>query len=492
MENVMFDKKFVTSVLSDVQVLYDVFPAECTFSIDTRTLQKGNVFIAFKGQQVDGHDYIADALKKGAAGLIINKEMQGVLTSIDAEILKSKMILLVSNTYQALYKLAAKWRLQYKIPVVGITGSVGKTSTREIVTHILSLKGKRVVATGGNYSSLIGLSLSLLKMRDHHEIGVFEVGISQRGDMSRAVDILKPTIAAITMIGHSHMEGLGSFQDIAIEKRLVFKGFKADSVGIINGDQGVLARVGYSHPVLRFGFKSTNQIQARKVRVVGDRMNFILKLYKEKYAIKLRGCNEGRIVNSLAAASICHRLRIEDKIIIEGIQSAQPFKSRFEFLPFKTGKGWLIDDCYNASPESVKAALLGLEQIKSNAQKVAVLGDMLELGVDSSFWHRQIGRFLRKTSSIKKVFLVGKWIKDAQALIPESISVVHVEKAEEVLPLLKQFSQNELFLLVKGSRGMHLNVIVDALSERPFSFAAATKDSEVMVDEKFSDKQISM
>lgn len=491
MENVMFDKNFVASALSDGQILYDTFPEECNLSIDTRTLQKGDIFIAFSGNQVDGHDFIYDAFEKGAAGIIINKDKKDLLTKLDKNFLQKKLVLLVSDTYQALYKLAAKWRAQFNIPIIGITGSIGKTSTREMVTNILTLKGKKFVATSGNYSSLIGLALSILKMREQHEAGIFEVGISQRGDMSRAVEILKPTIASIITVGHSHMEGLGSLQDIAAEKRLIFKYFKPDSIGIVNGDQEVLARVGYMHPVIKFGAKSINQVQARKVRINSDHISFILKLYKNKYPVHLHSCHEGRLFNALAAASICYLLQIEDHFIVKGIQQQLTVESRFESLPLKNGKGTIIDDCYNASPESVKAALLAVEQVKTEAYKVAVLGDMLELGVDNSFWHRQIGRFLRKTPSIKEVILVGKLIKAAEALVPENVHVTHVDFVNEVIPLLKKLEKQELLVLVKGSHGMHLSDIVDELAQRPVSFTAAKKGADVLLDGELLNKQIS-
>ncbi len=474
----MFDKKFITSVLPDAQILCDFFPSDFVFSIDTRTLKVGDIFIAFQGQSTDGHNYIVEALDKGAAGLIINNSRQDLLNKIDKDLLKEKFILLVHDTYQALYKLAKAWRTKFDYPVVGITGSVGKTSTREMVTNVLSLQKKSFVATSGNYCSLIGLALSILRMRDHHEVGVFEIGISKRGEMGQAVDILRPTIAAITSVGHSHMEGLGSLQDIANEKRLIFKYFKADSVGIVNGDQSYLSDIGYMHPVIKFGAKSTNQVQARKIRINSDQITFLLKLYRNKYAVRLQSSHEGRVVNALAAASICYLLHVDEQVIVDGVQLPITIGSRFEFLPLKGGNGFVINDCYNASPESVKAALLAIDHIKTKAYKVAVLGDMLELGVDSSFWHRQIGRFLRKTPSIQEVFLVGKWIRAAQILIPAGIKVTLVENLKEISDFVHTLAQRELLILIKASHGMNLDVVVDEIAQRPISFAGAKKVSE--------------
>jgi len=486
----MFDRKFISSALPEADVLYDTFPEEWAFSIDTRTLKKGDIFVAIDGQKTDGHNYVVDAVEKGAAGLIIDSAKKKSLEKINKKLLKNKLVILVGDTYQAVYRLAKVWRANFNIPVVGITGSIGKTSTREMVTNILQQKEKKFVATWGNYSSLLGLSLSLLKIRDHHEIGVFEVGISKRGDMSRAVDILRPTVAVITAVGHSHMEGLGALTDIASEKRIIFKYFNDDMVGIVNGDQAPVADVGYMHPVLKFGAKSTNQIQARKIRVNSDQITFILKIYKNKYPVCLQSSHEGRVVNALAAASICQLLNIDDQTIVEGLQRPLTVGRRFEWLPLKNGKGVLIDDSYNASPESLRAALLAVEHIKTEAYKIAVIGDMLELGVDSAFWHRQIGRFLRKTSSIQEVILVGKRVKSAETVIPSGIKVSLAKTSEEALSIVKKFNKKELLILIKGSRDMHLNAIVDVLAKRPISFSGAKRMSDESLKEEPLSKQV--
>jgi len=483
MENMMFDKKFVLSVLPKAEILCDVFSSDFGFSIDTRTLKRNDIFIALPGEHVDGHDFIVKALEGGASGLIIQETKKDMLQQCDAQILKNKLVIVVQDTYQALYKLAAGWRNLFKIPIIGITGSVGKTSTREIVVNILREKGLSYETTSGNFNTSIGLALSLLKLRPEHQVGVFEVGISKRGEMNHAVDVLKPTIAAITMVGHSHMEGLGSLIDIAHEKRDIFKHFNADSVGVINGDQPQLAQVGYTHPVLKFGSKSTNQIQARKIGIRNNHIDFVLKIYGKKYNVHVDGVHEGRVYNALAAASICYLLKIDNAAIISGINKPVTVPRRFEPLPLKRGNGFLIDDCYNASPESVKVALLALEAIKTEAYKVAVLGDMLELGVDSPFWHRQIGRFLRKALSIQEVILVGKHISQACPLVPSSIKVSVVNTPQEAIALIEKLNKKELLIVTKASRAVHLDVIADTLAQRPISFEAAKRISEKVFED---------
>lgn len=471
----VFDKQFVRNVLPDAQVLYDTFPSDITLSVDTRSLRVGDVFVAFVGNNVDGHEFVVQALQKGAAGVIMNKSRQSLLKTLDQKMLSKKLVIVVDDTLKALWALASAWRAQFTYPVVGITGSVGKTTTREMVCNMLTQSGKPFISTVGNLNSLIGLPMSILSMRAHHQVAVFEVGISKRGDMARAVEMLRPTIAAITTVGHSHMEGLGSLLDIAAEKREIFRLFKPESVGVVNGDQPALANVGYIHPVIKFGAKTTNQIQARKIRVTGEHIDFVIKIYKEKHAVRIAGSHEGIVFNALAAVGVGHLLGIDRALMVKGISQPINMHGRFERLPLAVGKGSLINDCYNASPESLKAALLAVEQIKTDAYKVAIIGDMLELGVDSPFWHRQIGRFLRKAPSIREIILVGTLVKWAQMLIPLGVKVQLVSKAEEAVDVLKKLTDRELLVLVKGSHGMRLDVVVDAFAKRPVAFAAAKR-----------------
>ncbi len=254
------------------------------------------------------------------------------------------MILAVPNPLQALIQLATVWRAQFTYPVVGITGSVGKTSTKEMIANILTLNDMPIIASHGNQNTNIGLSLNMLRMRSAHKAAIFELGISKRGEMAQLAAIVKPTTAIITNIGHQHMDGLGSLQDIALEKRDIFKYFAEENIGIINGDQSILSHVSYPHPVIRFGSKTTNQIQARKIRVNGSHINFVLKIYKKKYNIILDQPHMGSVFNALAATAAAHLLGVPEEIIVKGIQRPLVVAGRFEQRPLKFAKGSLIND----------------------------------------------------------------------------------------------------------------------------------------------------
>jgi UDP-N-acetylmuramoyl-tripeptide--D-alanyl-D-alanine ligase len=462
-----FDQHFVKGVLPEAVIPFCKYPDDIGFSVDTRTLQPGNMFVALSGAQADGHNFLAQALQKNAAGFIIASSKKDLLATLDQNLLKNKLVVIVNDVLQAFIKLACAWRDQFNYPVVGITGSVGKTSTKEIIKSILHANNTPFIASEGNQNTRVGVAITIFKMRSNHQAAILELGISKRGEMAELAKIARPSTAVITGIGHSHMEGLGSLADIALEKRDIFKYFGDTSIGIINGDQPLLASVGYNHPMIKFGSKTVNQIQARKVHATGTNISFVMKIYKEKCNVTLQHPHEGAVMNSLAATAIAYLLHVPTAKIIEGIQQPLRVSGRFEEKVLSAKKGKIIHDCYNANPESMKAALLAFQKIETKAQKIAVLGDMLELGVNSPFWHRQLGRFLRKVPSLKHLILVGDMVKWTQKTVPVSISVDIVPSWKEAVEKLEQKLAQESVVLVKGSRGLALENLVQKFTAVP-------------------------
>lgn len=460
-----FDQQFIKSVIQDALFWGQDLSDFKGVRIDSREIVPGEIFVALKGDKVDGHDYISDAIKKGAVGLIISKEKEKDLQKLDSSIVKKLFIVAVPNTREALIKLACAWRKAFEYPVVGITGSIGKTTTKEILSNILKLNNTPFIASEGNQNTEIGLAVNILRMRAEHKVAIFEMGVNKRGEMAILANMVRPTTALITTVGHSHMEGLGSITDIAAEKRDIFKYFNENNIGIANGDQPILANVSYNHPIVKFGYKMTNQVQARKIQINSDNINFILKLYKDKYKISLNTNHEGRIINSLAAASIAYLLDIPSDVIVKGLQTNVSILGRFEPAKLKTTRGFLINDCYNASPESMKAALLAFEKLESKGEKIAVLGDMLELGINSPFWHRQLGRFLRKVPSLNHVLFVGNMVQWAKDTIPVGLSFEYAPDWQMALDSLKNRLKGETVILIKGSRGVELDKLVSHLAE---------------------------
>jgi UDP-N-acetylmuramoyl-tripeptide--D-alanyl-D-alanine ligase len=460
-----FDEHFLRGALPDAVLIDNHFPQEISFAVDTRTIQEGDIFIALSGAATDGHCFIEDALKKGAAGIMLALNKQTLLKNIDASLLKKKLIIAVPDTLLALIRLAMAWRDQYTYPVIGVTGSVGKTSTKEMIVNICKAAGLEYLASRGNQNTKIGISLNILRMRKKHQVAIFEMGISKRGEMAELVKILKPTSAVITSIAHCHMEGLGSLADIVTEKRTIFKYFNEESIGIINGDISMLADVAYAHPVIKFGLKTTNQVQARKVTAHDGKISCILRIYKERYPVTLPYGHIGMVSNSLAACAVAHLLGIPSVSILKGIQEPLYIPGRFEKRPLSNKKGFIINDAYNASPESMKSSLLAFEALKNSGRKIAVIGDMLELGANAPFWHRQIGRFMRKVKSVNHVILVGSLVEWTQKTLPVGISCDIVSDWQAAVEALKGQCDQDVLVLVKGSNGMKLSNLVDAVTK---------------------------
>lgn len=456
---------FILKVLGNVSMHNGPFPQDSVFSVDTRTLQKDNVFVALHGEQVDGHDFIEEALAKNVSGLIISLRKKDELFKKFGKLLTDKHLLIVQDPLEALLLLAKNWRAQFAYPVVAITGSVGKTTTKEMVRNILKLTDKKFIVSFGNQNTLVGVSLNILKMRVDHDVAIFEVGIGKRGAMKEIAELLRPTYAAITKVGYGHMEGLGDISSVAHEKREIFSCFSNDSIGIINGDQAELSNVSYKYPVIRFGYKTTNQIQARKITIAQNMTTFIAKIYDKKYPIVLQGCHEARILNALAAISIGNLLQIPHEILVKGVEQPLLIASRFQIIPHSSGSV-LIDDGYNANPDSTKAALLAFQAYETDKQKIVVLGDMLELGVDSLFWHRQIGRFFSKATSVQHVVLIGEQVMATQKTLPLGMKSTLFSKASDALELLKNMLlEKNKVILFKGSNSVKLSSLVEQLRD---------------------------
>ena len=458
-----FDERFIRKALSDVSIAFGNFPEKVTFSIDSRKTQAGDIFVALKGSEHDGHEFLEDAFKNGAAGCIIADSHKNLLERIKNK--EKKLILIVKDPLEAFVQLATLWRAQFTYPVIAITGSVGKTSTKELLAQIMHDDGKNCLVSYGNQNTKIGVALNIFRMKKEHELAIFELGISKCGEMAELSYMLRPTTAVITNIGHQHME-IGSLNDIAFEKRDIFKFFVEDSIGIINGDQPILAHVSYQHPVIKFGSKTTNQIQARKMRFSGSHISFSLKIYKKKYSIVLENPHIGAMFNALAATTVAHWLGVSDEKIVASIQKPCVVAGRFEECTVINDQGILINDCYNANPESMKAALLAFQQIETKSPKIAILGDMLGLGVNSPFWHRQVGRFLRKVPSLTKVILVGNLVSWIKKTAPVNLRVELVSTWQEAVQKLENDLTVKPAILVKGSRAIGLDNLVSKLTQK--------------------------
>lgn len=453
------DEGFLKRVLPQAHILHGQLPPEfLACAVDSRVLSKKHIFFALEGAQVDGHSFISEALKK-SAGIVIAQSKEHLVVPLLSQ-LPSSFVVAVPDPLHALIALATAWRSQFTYPVAAITGSVGKTSTKETVAHMLVCSGKNYLVSKGNLNTLIGVALTISLMDESYAGAVFEVGISKQGEMEKIVDMLQPTTGLITCVAHSHMEGLGTVGGIAAEKRALFKNFGPENIGIVYGDQPLLSTVSYHHPVIKFGMKTTNQVQARKLKEQEGKLTFLMKLYDKKHFVTLSKNHRGFVNNILGAATLAYQLGVADTAIVEAINTLPVCAQRFEICALKNRKGVLIDDCYNSSPESVKAALLALQSMHCSGIKIAVLGDMLELGANSSFWHRQIGRFLRKITTVRHLILVGEHVKWIEKTAPLGMTIEKARSWQDAVSKLSATLEDDAVVLVKGSRGMQLQNVV--------------------------------
>lgn len=432
--------------------------------IDSRQVTPGSTFVALRGNTLDGHDFIADAVARGAVTVLVAEERRSCLETLSPTVQEKVCFIIVPHVYEAVVAVARAWRSQFSLPVVGVTGSIGKTTTKELIAAMVRKSGKNPLVSAGNYNTVLGAALTLLTLTPEHHCAILEMGISRRGEMAQLADLIMPTMGVITQIAHQHMDGLGSLPDIASEKRMIFKNFKPDNIGVVFGDQPLLGGVAYSHPVVKFGCKMTNQVQARRVLLSQAQLSCVLKLYDERHSLILPTVHRGWLMSALASSAVAYFLDVPSSCIIEAIQTMPPVRSRFQPVPLKRFKGTIIDDAYNANPESMKEAILAFDRLDLSGKKIAVLGDMLALGANSEFWHRQLGRFLRKTTSIDRVVFVGENIKAAVKTVPRWVECETVSSWQEALTRVEDLLSEESAVLFKASHDIGLYKIVEHLS----------------------------
>lgn len=445
-------------------------------SIDTRTLESGDFFIPLKGPAFDAHDFIASALQKGAYGSLVAVSRWSEVAQLPLSVRAEKLFIVVSDTLEAFILLAKARRASLACPVVGITGSVGKTTTKEMVRTIVEHAGMRAYVSIKTYNNVYGICYGLLNMPDGVQVYIQEVGINAFGEMAPLADILRPTIGVITTLAHVHLEGLGnSLHGVFHEKRQLFSYFTPHDIGIVCGDIPLMRDAYYTHPIAKFGVKTKNQVQARLVKYQGDELgccqtSFNLKWYGKKASVTLHGNNPGFVNNALAASAIAYFLSIPLDAVVQALESYDGFERRFEVRTLKQGKGKLVNDCYNAAPESMRAALLAFSQFKATGPKIVVLGDMLELGVREQYWHRHIGRLLAKVEDLVSVIVVGERARLIAQTAPHNLTVQFARDWREAQGKLEAEleplnAERQALVLVKASKSMRLFDLVDAVVE---------------------------
>lgn len=428
------------------------------FSKDTRLVKENDVYVGLKGESFDGNKLYEQALEKGAKVCIL----QDVEISED---IKSKYfdraIIIVEDTIKALQQLAAYKRSLYNIPVVGITGSVGKTSARDMIASIVATKYK-VWKTQGNYNNHLGLPLTILGLKDHEAL-VVEMGMNHSGEISLLSKIAKPDIAVITNVGTAHIGNLGSREGILKAKLEILDGLKKDGVLIINKDDDMLSswydKQENKDNILTFGIDSDGDIKATDIEI-GERGSSF-KINDKKFEVPVAGGHY--IYHALLGILVGRELNISDEKIAEGIKSIELTKGRMEMIKCSDDI-IVINDCYNANFDSMKAAVDYLGKVE-NRRKIAVLGDMLELGEFSEALHKKIGEEVSKNNIdiLITVGELGKLINDTAD--NSSLKKYHFDSNEEAIKKIKSIMENKDIVLVKASNAMKFIEIVEAIKK---------------------------
>lgn len=423
-------------------------------SINSRAIKKGELFIAIAGPNFDGHQFVADAVAKKAAAVIVAKAVKGVPADIP--------VIRVKDTVKALGRIARAYRDRFKIPVVAVTGSAGKTTTKEMVADILSVSFKvlKNIATENNH---IGVPLTLFKLRPAHDIAVIEVGTNRPGDIKWLTYIANPQAAILTNIGESHLELLKSPQGVFREKLELVKGMRKGGTVIVNADDRYLNKIAagrLGHKVIRYALRNKADYRAGSIESRNGRLHFAVNGKKGWVISSLANHN---IYNALASISCARYFQMSDTAIQKRLARFRPAKGRQQIS--RMGRCWLIDDTYNANPISLRSALQTLISLNTKGRKILVCGDMLELGKQSEHLHRSIGRLVAG-ANLDLLLTFGKMSRfiaqEAQGG-NAGLAVSHCPSIEKINEKLEKYCSPGDAILVKGSRGMKMERIVDFL-----------------------------
>ncbi len=432
-------------------------------STDTRTLKKGNLFIALKGQNFDGHDYLAKAATNGAAGLVIQSDRRKGLLSVPEQV----PAIGVSDTLDAYGQIASCWRRKFDIPVIAITGSSGKTTTKEMAATILMRKMK-TLKTEGNLNNRVGLPLTLLRLRKEHKIAVVEMGTNSPGEILKLAKIAEPDIGLITNIGPAHIEGLGSLSAIAREKGSLWNAMSPEGTAIVNTDDPLVLSVAneWTGKRVTFGLGNKSDIKARHIKTVGPNgIRFDLCCGDQTIPVFLPAVGNHNVKNALAAAATAYSVGLDPVEIAAGLAEFHPVAGRGEIIDLPNEIHLLID-AYNANPQSVAEALQTIRDLRGRKKAIAVLGDMLELGPTAKKWHHEIGS-LAAESAIDFLLLKGNLVKylaqgAIQSGFPERKILFFANPAEAASWLLNIVDHGD-WILIKGSRKMKMEEVADEI-----------------------------
>ena len=423
---------------------------------DSRAVRPGGLFVALRGERTDGHRYITSALESGAVACLTMEEPETLLPG--------KAYVLVEDTMTAIGRAAHAYLGRFPIPIIGITGSVGKTTTKDMVASVLS-QHYRVLKTEGNFNNELGLPLTLFRLTSQDQICVLEMGMNHFGEIDYLTQIARPDVAVITNIGDAHIENLGSRGGILRAKSEIFRYMQPDSLAVLNGDDPLLRTLeGTIGPdIVFFGEDHEPPYAATSVHQLGAKgLACTIRTPRDTFDVTVPALGNHMIYPVLTACAIGERFGLTTEELIAGIRAFVPTKMRMNII--HQGALTILDDSYNANPQSMRAALEVLAH-SGGTRRVAILGDMFELGALGPELHRSVGEFAGQVGGIDALLAIGDlaWnIYDA-ASQSDIDDVFYAPNKVEALALLPGLVQPGGVVLVKASRGMAFEELTRAL-----------------------------
>lgn len=430
---------------------------------DSREATAGSLFIALPGSRTDGADHVEEAFAKGSLAAIVTEEGAG---KIPPALLAGSPVFVVRDPVEALGDLARAHRMRFReIPLVGITGSSGKTSTKELLAALLS-RDRKVLRNPGNRNNLIGLPLALLALSAEDDVAVLEMGTNRPGEIAGLSSIAAPDIGIVTNIGPAHLEGLGTMEGVSREKGDLFRALGESGTAIVNAtDLRVVREAGRCRAAKVFHGVALSEFSGRILSMDERGMRIAVRTPSGEFSSDLPVTGEHHLANALAAAAAAYTLGMRPAGMENGFASADPGRGRFQTIPLR-GEGLLLDDSYNANPASMEAAIRSLDSLRKGRRVVAILGTMLELGAASPASHFRIGHLLAGAGADRLITHGEGADAIARGAVEggmDPVLVTHVPERERLLDAVIGAIREGDLVLVKASRGIRLDEIAGAV-----------------------------
>ncbi|HMN47572.1 MAG TPA: UDP-N-acetylmuramoyl-tripeptide--D-alanyl-D-alanine ligase [Ignavibacteriaceae bacterium] len=438
----------------------DAFKNISHVSIDSRNIKKNTLFIAIKGERLDGHDFIDQAVSNGASSILINENYLKLIKDYDLSVIT------VKNTTTALGDIAKIWRKKLKAKVIGITGSAGKTTTKEVLAKLLSEKFK-VNKTTGNHNNHIGVPLTILSTNEKHDVLVAELGTNHFGEIKYTASIASPDYGLITNIGDSHLEFLINRKGVLKEKsELLKETIRNDGKVFINNDDPLLKQFGKSiKNKITYALHEKADFKARIIQYDKNaKAEVEIKSNRQNFRVKLPLSGDANVTNYLAAFTVASELGVAKDKILKATSKLKSVDKRLEIKNYK--KFTLINDTYNANPDSMKSSLDILNKIGIRKRKIAILGDMFELGKEAKVKHQELADYVISLS-IDEVYTIGSMMNLFDKKLNKKINIhKHFSDRELLKKHLQKIDLNDSAVLIKGSRGMKMEEFVSVIQSR--------------------------